>query len=135
MFDTTKSFLYQMVGWGVLSRVLGVTFNCIGPTCIQVCCNVGNDYKVFPCFVIYVTNAILYLDLFVLALISFSGLHSCVENFTRGMFVNGDMCLRYLFCVKRSLSLIVFSYIWELEHIPMEDICIRVRQRKLDYMP
>lgn len=71
MFDTTKLFLYQMVGWGVLSRAFGVAFNCIGPTGIQVCCNVGNGYKVFPCFVIYVTNVILYLDLFVLALIFF----------------------------------------------------------------
>jgi hypothetical protein len=31
--------------------------------------------------------------MFVLVLISFSGLHSCVEIFTRGMFSGGDMCL------------------------------------------
>ena len=40
--------------------------------------------------------------LFVLVLISFSRLYSCVDIFTRGMFRGGDMCLRSLFWVKKS---------------------------------
>ena len=37
--------------------------------------------------------------LFVLAMISFQGLHSYVEIFMREMFTGGDMCLGSLFGV------------------------------------
>ena len=48
--------------------------------------------------------------LFVLVLISFSGLHLCLEIFTRGMFRGRDMCLESLFWVEKSFSRMIFSY-------------------------
>ena len=45
-----------------------------------------------------------------LVLISFSRLHSCIENFTRGMFRGGDMCLGSLFWIKKLLFRMMFSY-------------------------
>ena len=36
IFDIAKLFLFQMIGWGVLSRVVGVAFDCIGSITIQV---------------------------------------------------------------------------------------------------
>ena len=109
IFDIAMLFQFQMIGWGVLSRVLGVAFDCIGSTTIQVCCMNGD--KVFACFVIYVSGVILYLDFVCISIDIFLMVHSCVEIFTRGMFRGGDMCLGSLFWVKQSFSFMVFSYI------------------------
>ena len=69
--------------------------------------------------------------LFVLVLIYFSRLHSCVEVFTRGMFRGGDMCLdlvlgkkiKFLWCfnifyffgiICEYYICVVLSYFWEI---------------------
>ncbi len=36
IFDIAMLFLIRMIGWGVLSHVVGVAFNCIGATAIHV---------------------------------------------------------------------------------------------------
>ena len=36
IFDITKLFLFQMFGWGVLGRVVGVAFGSIGSKAMQV---------------------------------------------------------------------------------------------------
>ena len=106
--------------------MVGVVFDCIGSITIQVC-YVGNGDKVFACFVIYMGSVILYLDFVCISIdILFQGYIHVLKILRVG-------CLGVEICV---LDLcIVISYIWELEHIPMEDFCIKVRQRKLDYMP
>ena len=45
-----------------------------------------------------------------LVLISFLGLHSCVDIFMRGMFRGGDMCLGSLFWVTKSFPCMMFLY-------------------------
>ena len=64
----------------------------------------------FACFVIYVGNVILDLDFVRISIDIFLGLHSCVKIFMRGMFRDGYMFLGSLFWVKKSFSLMVFSY-------------------------
>ena len=38
IFDIARLFLFQMIRWGVLSRMVCIAFDCIGSITIQVCC-------------------------------------------------------------------------------------------------
>ena len=90
--------------------MVDVIFDCIGSVTIHVYCRGMVIRCLYVLSYIWAISFFIWI-LFVLVLIYFSRLHSCVEIFTRGMCRGGNMCLGSLFWVNKSFSFKVFSYI------------------------
>ena len=108
----------------LLSHVVDVMFDCIGFITIQVCCR---ECMVMRC--LHVSSyiwAILFCIwiLFVLVLMFFQGLHSCVEIFMRGMFRGGGICWGLYFGFTSHFQLWCFHILYVVFGYSMWVLCL-----------